>query len=182
MNTPGLKSNGRFIFFITLIAPLILIPVALIFYNEILFFINYLLVNHVSKIEGEAGSGYGRIQNNLVALDVFMKSPLFGVGYGHNRATTFLTFLLSNVGIVGFLLFNFFWFYLILMPLKKLKNMPDELKMHCMIYITMFIITYMVNFLFSSSVAIAFGWVWTNAAILGKLIDWRNFDDVVYDR
>ena len=171
------NSNSRFIFTFLIFSLFVLIPSVMLFYDQIVFFWNYLLVNHIDKIEGEAGSGYVRIQSNLIALEAFFKSPLFGVGYGHNRATTFLSFLLSNVGIVGFILFNFFWFYLVFVPLRKLKNMPQDLKMHCIVYVTMFIITYLTNFLFSSSVAIAFGWVWTNAALLSRLADWRNLED-----
>ncbi len=172
----GIKQNSTFIAFSFIFGLLVCIPLVLMFFEQISFFANYLLVNHVDKIEGDAGSGVVRLNTNILAMDIFFKSPIFGVGYGHNRTNSYFTFLLSNVGIVGFALMNFFCLYLILMPLKKLKNMPADLKTDCMIYVTMFIITYLINFSFSSTVAIAFGWFWTNAAILGSILRWRSLD------
>ena len=172
------RGNSNFVTAMVFFGLLIFIPLALIFNEQLTFFANYLLVNHVDKIEGDTGSGVARLNTNLIALDVFLKSPIFGVGYGHNRTNSYFTFLLSNVGIIGFGLLNFFCLYLIIMPLKKLKGMPDELKMHCIIYVIMFIITFFINFSFSSTVAIAFGWFWTNAAILGCLIKWRSLKDL----
>lgn len=169
-----IKGNSDFIIMIIFFGIICIIPLVIIFNDQISFFANYLLVNHVDKIEGDSASGVARLNTNLIALNVFLKSPIFGVGYGHNRTNSYFTFLLSNVGIVGFCLMNFFCLYLIIMPLKKLKNMPEDLKLHCMIYVIMFAITYIINFSFSSTVAIAFGWVWTNAAILGSLVRWRT--------
>jgi len=178
---PVVRSNSNFMALTTIFGFLIIIPLVLIFYDKIMFFINYLLVNNVDKIAGDEGSGVIRLGTNLIGINVFLQSPLFGVGYGHNRTTSYFSFLLSNVGIVGFLLFNFFCWYLIVMSLKKLKRMPGDLKVHCMIYVTMFIITYIINCSFSGTVAIAFGWVWSNAAILGSLINWRGLEDVKDD-
>lgn len=172
----GVKANSNFIGFSFIFGVLLCIPLILMFYEQISFFANYLLVNHVDKIEGDTGSGVARLNTNLIALDIFIKSPIFGVGYGHNRTNSYFTFLLSNVGIIGFVLMNFFCIYLIIMPLKKLRNMSPDLKTDCLIYVTMFIITYLINFAFSSSVAIAFGWFWTNAAILGSILRWRNLE------
>jgi len=172
----GIKQNSNFIALTFILGFIIIIPLLIIFYQQISYFVNYLLVNHVDKIEGDTGSGVARLNTNIIAFEVFLKSPIFGVGYGHNRTNSYFTFLLSNVGIVGFILMNFFCLYLIVMPLKKLKNMPIDLKTYGIIYVTMFIITYLINFAFSSTVAIAFGWFWTNAAILGSIIRWRSLD------
>lgn len=178
MPKPYLNSNKNFLVINIFFSILLLAPLLIIFNDQLSFFINYLFVNHVDKIEGDTGSGIVRYNTNLIALDIFIKSPIFGVGYGHNRTNSYFTFLLSNVGIVGFCLLNFFCFYLILMPLKKLNNMPTDLKIHCIIYVIMFMISYFINFSFSSSVAIAFGWIWANAAILGALIRWRSLEDI----
>lgn len=175
------RSNSNYLAFLLLSGSLLVIPLLIIFNEQISFFLNYLLVNHVDKVEGDTGSGVVRLNTNLVALKVFLQSPIFGVGYGHNRSNTYFTFLLSNVGIVGFFILNFFCFYLIVMPIKKLKNMPEDLKMHTMIYAVMFIITYFVSFAFSSTVAIAFAWFWTNAAILGSIVRWRKLDGMEFN-
>jgi len=175
-NRLAVKNNLNFFTLFFLFGFLIVIPVCIIFYNQISFFINFLVINHIGKIEGDAGSGALRYNTNLIALNVFLKSPFFGVGYGHNRSTTYFTLLLSNVGIIGFFLLNYFMLYLIVMPLTKLKAMRNDLRLHAIIFVTMFIISYIINFAFSGDVAIAFGWLWTNAAILSRINNWKKLE------
>jgi hypothetical protein len=170
------RSNLNFVTLFVLFSVLIAVPLCIIFYDQIAFFINFLMVENLGKIEGDAGSGTIRLSTNLIAMNIFLKSPFFGVGYGHNRSNSYFTLLLSNVGIIGFFLLNYFMCYLVIMPLAKLKKMRTDLRLHTMIFASMFIISFIINFAFSGDVAIAFGWLWTNAAILVKLNNWKKFE------
>lgn len=53
-------------------------------------------------------SGQERLQADLHSLDLLLESGGLGVGWGSNRPSSFATYILSNVGIVGFALFVWF--------------------------------------------------------------------------
>jgi|GEM_PF-1610525 len=64
-------------------------------------FIDYLVEEHLGKLQLEAGSGETRMFIILHNLSVFLHAPLLGVGYGNERGGSAITFLLSNIGIIG---------------------------------------------------------------------------------
>jgi len=65
----------------------------------------YLYHEHIQKFLLMAGSGPIRWQIASHGFELFAQHPLLGVGYGSNRSSTLLTFLLSNVGLLGTLPF-----------------------------------------------------------------------------
>jgi|SRR5215467_6358732 len=66
-----------------------------------------LLSNTTAK--GESSSFFNRTAADLYALQLVVRTDGLGVGIGSNRASSLVTTLMSNVGIVGFLVF---WIYL----------------------------------------------------------------------
>lgn len=76
-------------------------------------FMEYLVDYHIAKFAGEAGSGSIRLQVTEYTLrEVFLTSPLLGVGYGSHLSLSLASFLLSNVGLIGFSVFLAFLFVL----------------------------------------------------------------------
>ncbi len=73
-------------------------------------FIEWVQQYHVAKFQGEAGSGQIRRTVMLHGLDIFLKNPILGVGYGSSLSLSFGAFLISNLGIVGTSLFFIFVF------------------------------------------------------------------------
>lgn len=51
--------------------------------------------------KGDSDSSKHRLASDIFALDIVKKTYLLGVGLGSNRPSSFLTFLLSNVGVIG---------------------------------------------------------------------------------
>jgi hypothetical protein len=56
---------------------------------------------HVAKLQLEAGSGETRMFIITHNLSVFLNAPILGVGYGNERGGAAITFLLSNIGVIG---------------------------------------------------------------------------------
>lgn len=66
-------------------------------------FFDWLMQYHFAKLQGEAASGQVRWHVVWYTLqNVFLESPILGVGYGSNLSISLGTFLLSNVGLLGF--------------------------------------------------------------------------------
>jgi len=160
----NLNFLGTNFFFLFLIG----VPLCLMFLDQIIFFFNYVQETHIDKLEAAAGSGENRLNSILAGLDVFFQSPIFGVGYGKNRSNSYMIFLLSDTGLIGFALLNLFCYHLIIAPLKRLNRMPKDMRVYCLIYVTIFSSAWVIYFSFASNVAILFGWFWTIAAILAK--------------
>jgi hypothetical protein len=70
-----------------------------------------LLTLTVSK--GDSGSFINRTASDLFALQLLSRTYGIGVGLGSNRASSLVTSLLSNVGVLGFALFAMFYFRLL---------------------------------------------------------------------
>jgi hypothetical protein len=72
--------------------------------------LDYIVSEHVNKVLLMEGSTDVRAETIAYTIsDVFMKSPILGVGYGSHRSASLLVALLSNVGLAGtlaFVLFN----------------------------------------------------------------------------
>jgi hypothetical protein len=71
---------------------------------------NTLMTVTVSK--GDTGSFINRTASDLYALGLLLQTHFIGVGLGSNRASSLITSLLSNIGVVGFMAFGFFYFRL----------------------------------------------------------------------
>lgn len=76
-----------------------------------------LLENTASK--GESSSFINRTAADVYALQLVVKTDGFGVGMGSNRASSLITTLLSNVGVVGFMVFGIYVF-------RLFGKLPDE--------------------------------------------------------
>lgn len=96
-------------FVYTIILVVLLIPVISLFFAiELEVFREYLVNFHLAKVFGEAGSGPVRLIYARLGWRLALKYPLFGVGWGSNRAPSLLPVMLGNLGFIGTGLF--FWF------------------------------------------------------------------------
>lgn len=77
-------------------------------------FVEFLREYHMAKFAGETGgSGWIRFQvTDYTLREVFLASPLLGVGYGSHLSLSLASFLLSNVGLLGFTTFILFLYSL----------------------------------------------------------------------
>jgi len=71
-------------------------------------YLDYVYTTHYTKLFLQEGSGSVRSMTVQSGVQVFLQSPILGVGYGSHRTASLLTSLLSNVGAVGTL--AFLWF------------------------------------------------------------------------
>jgi hypothetical protein len=60
-----------------------------------------LILDHVLFDKGDSSSSLHRLASDRFALDVLARTHYLGAGLGSNRPSSFITFLLSNVGIAG---------------------------------------------------------------------------------
>lgn len=157
-----------------LLVVILLIPVFAYSIDFLTFYFEYINDTHLSKLDGETGSGVARVNTSYVSFDLFLKSPFFGIGYGNSRSNSYLTFLLSNVGLFGLLFFLSFCFYLIKPLFVKLKFIQSELLFYSILFIFIFIHTIVMYLLFASTVVVSFGWFWINAGVLSSLIKFRS--------
>lgn len=61
----------------------------------------YILADHVATLQGAGGSGHVRLLYAWKSLDLALQYPLFGVGWGSNRAPSLLPVMISNLGFIG---------------------------------------------------------------------------------
>jgi|GEM_PF-2079131 len=62
-----------------------------------------------------------RIQNFIYSINIFLKYPIFGIGWGSHFAD-FFSSLLANTGILGFLSFMSIFIFMITKTLEKIKE------------------------------------------------------------
>lgn len=79
----------------------ILLPI-LIFILLLFFTINVEIIQSVVLNKFESSSGIVRGRWNIWAIDAFKRSPIFGVGYKNQRASSIIFTILGELGIVGF--------------------------------------------------------------------------------
>lgn len=77
-----------------------IIMLATVFWEPVFKIIRVLIVE-----KGDSGSFVHRLASDFHAIKLFFQTAMLGVGIGGNRPSSFLTWLLSNVGIFGSLLF-----------------------------------------------------------------------------
>lgn len=99
-----------------LLLALVAAPLALALFSSS-GFRDALMTNTVSKTD--SGSFINRTAADVYALQLLVQTHGLGVGLGSNRASSLLTTLLSNVGILGVLAFGTFSY-------KLLANLPSE--------------------------------------------------------
>jgi hypothetical protein len=77
------------------------------------------VLTSVTVSKGESGSFINRTAADLYSVQLLLQTYGLGVGLGSNRSSSFLTTLISNVGVAGTLAFLVFYF-------KLFANLPEE--------------------------------------------------------
>jgi hypothetical protein len=84
------------------------------------------LVNVVLLQKSDGDSFKVRLESDLQGFVILWKTYGLGVGLGSNRPSSFLTFLLSNVGVLGFLLFVLFLVTLTRLALHNISRLNQD--------------------------------------------------------
>jgi O-antigen ligase len=128
--------------------------------------LDIILSEHVAKITEGAGSGAFRFTAILYTMqEVFVESPILGVGYGSHRSLSLVAFLLANTGIVGFatfLLFNGAAFF----HAVKAMNRTADPELAAIAFTVAVTHLSLLGVLFvKGDVSLTFGWLWMMAAL-----------------
>lgn len=75
----------------------------------------------------ESDSGKFRGQQDFYAISLFLESPSMGIGYGNSRASSLVTTLLSELGLIGILFYTITLFMIIHPLVKKSTYTPIEI-------------------------------------------------------
>jgi hypothetical protein len=122
----------------------------------------YVLQSHAAKVTDQAGSGAFRFYSLMYSIEeVFMKSPLIGVGYGSHRSLTLISYLLSNVGIIGTI--AFLWFNaVIFLHVVKVMNRTEDATLASFAFALAWTHVALLGTMFvgKSVVSFVFGWLW----------------------
>ena len=116
--------------------------VLLLFFTGLIFLIviNLDLLSSIESLttsKNESDSFKHRIFSDLFAINIFLETYGFGVGLGSNRPSSYLTSLLSNLGVLGAGIM-FYVIYVILQLTFKLRN-NNEIRFFFLIFIATFI-------------------------------------------
>jgi hypothetical protein len=123
--------------------------------------VDYLSEDHLTKVAGEEGSGVTRYGTAEYGLEVFLSSPLLGVGYGSHRTTSLLITLLSNTGILGVLAFLLWHGYVLYRGLFVYQNSHNPLLTELTVGLLVALVTLLpLVTLGKSTVVFNFGWYW----------------------
>lgn len=126
----GNKKNFKFI-----------IPTCIIF---IIFF--YLtkdnLLQEVLFNKMESDSGKYRAQQDLTAISLFLNNPIIGSGIGTSRASSMITTLLAEMGIIGITIY-FICSFISVYPLLK-KKLYTQLELSSRLFILSIILSQML--------------------------------------
>jgi hypothetical protein len=83
------------------------------------------LVNLVLLQKSDGDSFRVRIESDLQSFEILWHTYGFGVGLGSNRPSSFFTFLLSNLGILGFIFLGLFLVALTRLALQNTRKLQQ---------------------------------------------------------
>jgi hypothetical protein len=122
---------------------------------------------HLAKVQGEGvGSGQIRAYVTWYSLtEVFLASPLLGVGYGSHLSLSLVTFLLANVGLVGFGVFLMFLFVVFRNATTAARKARGPLGTVAFASVLLFVPFFATLFVAKATSGIAYGVTWTAIAL-----------------
>ncbi|WP_251931502.1 hypothetical protein [Salinibacter ruber] len=130
-------------------------------------FYEWLNTYHIAKLQGEgAGSGATRLYVSWYTLkNVFLSSPILGVGYGSHLSLSFVTFLLANIGVLGFGAFLAFIYTVFRNSKKTAKKAKGTLEKAAFMGSFVFVPFFGTLFIGKSAVSMLFGLTWAVIAL-----------------
>jgi len=128
----------------------------------------WIIEYHLAKVQGEeVGSGQIRSQVTWYTLtEVFLASPILGVGYGSHLSLSLATFLLSNVGLVGFGIFVAFLFVVFRNAVRTARKAHMPLNRIAFTSLLVFIPFLGTLLVAKSTAGMNFGITWTVIALV----------------
>lgn len=121
----------------------------------------YFIENHLLKLIGGAGSGAIRFINLQHSVELFFINPIFGIGYGSHRSTTFILSLLVNLGLVGTTIF----FLMILDLIFKKRDISFKKGISKGLS-TALLVWIILSPISQTGVALLFPWLWLAIGLL----------------
>jgi hypothetical protein len=127
----------------------------------------WIIEYHLAKVQGGVGSGQIRSQVTWYTLtEVFLASPILGVGYGSHLSLSLATFLLSNVGLVGFGIFVAFLFVVFRNAVRTARKAHMPLNRIAFTSLLVFIPFLGTLLVAKSTAGMNFGITWTVIALV----------------
>jgi hypothetical protein len=121
---------------------------------------------HLAKVQGESGSGQIRAYVTWYSLtEVFLASPLLGVGYGSHLSLSLVTFLLANVGLVGFGVFLMFLFVVFRNATTAARKARGPLGTVAFASVLLFVPFFATLFVAKATSGMNYGATWTVIAL-----------------
>jgi hypothetical protein len=158
------RSALKFTTFFVVTAVLVLLAAPIVLETS---YVDYVYETHYAKLFLQEGSGSVRSITVRSGVEVFLQSPLLGVGYGSHRTSSLLTSLLSNVGLAGtlaFLWFNAVVFRRGLRACRRSSN-PGLTSMAYALLVGLGTLL-PVMLIAKSMIALIHGWYWLLVAML----------------
>ncbi|MFW6008412.1 MAG: O-antigen ligase family protein [archaeon] len=129
--------------------------------------INYLIFNHLDKLKLQSGSGMVRFLHAKTSFDIFLKSPILGVGYGSHRSPSAIMTLLANTGLIGTTLFILFNVCSIRKALILKKYINNNFLKNNLYSFGLVALVYLILMIFAKSISfILFLFYWINLALI----------------
>jgi len=124
-------------------------------------YLDYVYDTHYAKLFLLEGSGSVRSMTAQSGVEVFLKSPILGVGYGSHRTASLLTSLLSNVGALGTLAFLWFNGVIFRRGLRVCRRSADSVLISISYALLVTLATLLpVMLIGKSMIALIHGWYW----------------------
>jgi len=154
----------RFATFFAVTAAIILLAAPVLLETS---YLDYVYKTHYAKMFLQEGSGNVRLLTAQTGVQVFLKSPILGVGYGSHRTTSLLTSLLSNVGAVGTLAFLLLNVLVFRRGLRACRRSSNEEVVALSYALLASLATLLPTMLIAKSmIALIQGWYWLLLAML----------------
>jgi len=158
------RSTMRFTTFFAVTAVVVVFASPIILETS---YLDYVYDTHYAKLFLQEGSGLVRTKTVQSGVEIFLQSPILGVGYGSHRTASLLTSLLSNVGAVGtlaFLWFNVVIFRRGLLACRRSAN-PEMVSISYALLVSLATLL-PVMLIGKSMIALIHGWYWLLLAML----------------